>query len=198
MHWSRTGLDPRLVFTEPALDLLGSAEDIAAQIWGVHMAGFADSYLGKLRAVVGDRLILMPGSRVVVEDQTGRILLQHRSDFGVWGVPGGAPEVGENLTASLLRELKEETGLDATQATPFGFASDPAFETITFPNGHMCQYFNLLYAVRQFEGLAVVGDDESHAVGWFSPDELPPMLPNMRRTVDAYVRYKLSGEFQII
>lgn len=162
------------------------------------MPGFAESYLGRLRAIVGDRLILMPGSRVVVEDQAGRVLLQHRSDFDVWGVPGGAPEVGEDLTSSVLRELREETGLDAAKALPFGFASDPDFETITFPNGHQCQYFILLYAVQEFAGLATVADDESHAVDWFAPDELPPMLPNMRRTVEAYVRYKQSGAFQMI
>lgn len=162
------------------------------------MSGFAESYLGKLREIVGDRLILMPGSRVVVEDEAGRVLLQHRTDFGVWGVPGGAPEEGEDLTASLLRELKEETGLEADEAIPFGFASDPAFETITFPNGHRCQYFNLLYAVRRFTGEAVVGDDESHAVAWFATDDLPPMLPNMRRTVEAWVRYRRNGQFQVI
>ncbi len=162
------------------------------------MAGFADSYLGKLREIVGDRLILMPGSRVVVEDDAGRILLQHRFDFGIWGVPGGGPEEGEDITTALLRELKEETGLDTNQATPFGFASDPAFETITFPNGHRCQYFCLLYAVRRFEGRAVVADNESYAVGWFAPDDLPPMLPNMRRTIEAYVRYRQTGEFQVI
>lgn len=162
------------------------------------MASFAESYLGRLRQLVGDRLILMPGSRVVVEDDRGRVLLQHRSDFGVWGVPGGAPDEGEDLTSSLLRELKEETGLHATQATPFGFASDPEFETITFPNGHRCQYFILLYAVRQFQGQARVADDESHAVEWFEPENLPPMLPNMRRTVEAYIRFKRSGEFQTL
>ncbi|HEX2559063.1 NUDIX domain-containing protein [Phenylobacterium sp.] len=162
------------------------------------MAGFSESYLGRLRQVVGDRLILMPGGRVVVEDGVGRVLLQHRSDFDLWGVPGGAPEEGEDLTASILRELKEETGLDAAEAIPFGFASDPAFETITYPNGHRCQYFILLFAVRTFQGEATVADDESHAVEWFTPDALPQMLPNMRRTVEAYMRFKESGEFQVI
>ena len=162
------------------------------------MAGFAESYLGRLRQVVGDRLILMPGARVVVEDSGGRILLQHRSDFNIWGVPAGAPEEGEALTASVLRELKEETGLEAAEATPFGFASDPAFETITYPNGHRCQDFSLLYAVRNFQGRAIVADDESHAVAWFAPDALPQMLPNMRRTVEAYLRFRQSGAFQII
>ncbi len=162
------------------------------------MAGFAESYLGQLRAVVGDRLILMPGARVVVEDAQGRILLQLRSDFGVWGVPGGSPEEGEDLTASVLRELLEETGLTATDAVPFGFASDPEFETVVFPNGDRNQYFVMMYAVSAFEGVAAVSDDESSAMGWFEPSRLPEMLPNMRRTVEAYLRFKQSGEFQMI
>ncbi|ATQ43509.1 NUDIX domain-containing protein [Caulobacter mirabilis] len=162
------------------------------------MAGFAESYLGQLRAVIGDRLILMPGARVVVEDPQGRILLQRRSDFGLWGVPGGSPEEGEDLTTSLLRELVEETGLTATDPVPFGFASDPEFETITFPNGHRCQYFVMMYAVSAFDGSAIVADDESSAMGWFEPAGLPEMLPNMRRTVEAYLRFKQSGEFQMI
>jgi ADP-ribose pyrophosphatase YjhB (NUDIX family) len=165
---------------------------------GYRVAGFAESYLGRLRQVVGDRLILMPGSRVIVEDVAGRVLLQHRSDFDLWGVPGGSPEEREDLTTSVLRELKEETGLEALEATPFGFASDPRFETITFPNGHRCQYFILLYAVRRFIGQARVSDDESHAVGWFQVDALPPMLPNMRRSVEAYLRFKQTGAFQTI
>lgn len=162
------------------------------------MAGFAESYLGRLRELVGERLILMPGARVVVEDPLGRILLQQRSDFGLWGVPSGGPEEGEDLTSSILRELFEETGLSATSPVPFGFASDPAYETITYPNGHSCQYFSLLYAVGVFEGTARAADDESTVVEWVDPGCLPEMLPNMRRTVEAYARFKESGEFQMI
>lgn len=194
--WSAN--DPMQAMKVSALDEPQPADSITHRHEGVRMAGFAESYLGRLRQQVGDRLILMPGSRLVVEDIQGRVLLQQRSDFGLWGVPGGAPEEGEDLTSSLLRELKEETGLEATQAIPFGFASDPAFETITFPNGHQCQYFILLYVVRNFQGQARVADEESHAVAWFEPDALPPMLPNMRRTVEACMRFKHSGEFQTL
>ena len=162
------------------------------------MAGFAESYLGRLRAVVGQRLILMPGARVVVVDATGRLLLQLRTDFNLWGLPSGSPEVGENLTNSLVRELEEETGLRTSSPVPFGFASDPEFETITFPNGDRCQYFSMLFAVSVFDGAPVVSDDESHAVGWFFWNELPAMIPNMRRTVDAYLRYRDTGDFQMI
>lgn len=162
------------------------------------MTAFAASYLGRLRLVVGDRLILSPGARVVVEDDQGRILLQKRSDFGVWGVPGGGPDEGEDLISCVIRELEEETGLVADDPFPFGFASDPAYETITFPNGHRCQYFVLMFAVRAFSGTARVADDESRAIGWFRTDSLPEMLPNMRRTVEAYLAFKETSTFQMI
>lgn len=49
---------------------------------------------------------------VVVEK--GRVLLVRRGTEpmkGHWSLPGGLVEVGESLTAGVVRELKEETGL---------------------------------------------------------------------------------------
>ena len=60
------------------------------------MNDFADSYVGKLRKLVGSRLLLVPGARIVIENTSGEILLQKRSDFGVWGLPGGNAEEGES------------------------------------------------------------------------------------------------------
>lgn len=95
------------------------------------MAGFSSTYLGRLRQVVGDRLVLMPGARIVIQDTDGRILLQHRTDFGLWGLPGGNAEDGESLASIIVREVEEEVGLLIPTPRPFGFASDPALETIT-------------------------------------------------------------------
>lgn len=47
----------------------------------------------------------------------GKILLIKRKNEpakGLWTVPGGAVEIGESLQDAVLRETKEETGLDAT------------------------------------------------------------------------------------
>ena len=49
---------------------------------------------------------------VVVKD--GRVLLVrrgHEPSKGQWSLPGGMLEVGEGLTAGVVREVKEETGL---------------------------------------------------------------------------------------
>lgn len=162
------------------------------------MRTFAESYVGGLRALVGNRLLLVPGARIVIEDDQGRILLQQRSDFGAWGLPGGSAEEGEDLESVIVREVLEEVGVIAKDVEPFGFGSDPQYETVVFPNGDQCQFFVLMFYTRSFDGVAKVGDDESLAVGWFSPDDLPEMLPNMARSIDAYVRFKSSGKFQMI
>ncbi|MEI9428125.1 NUDIX domain-containing protein [Mesorhizobium sp. Cs1299R1N3] len=93
---------------------------------------FADSYLGQLRALIGDRLVLMPGARIVIERADGSILLQKRTDFGLWGLPGGNAEEGEGLETLVIREVLEETGLVVSDVEPFGFGCDPNYET--FPS----------------------------------------------------------------
>ena len=55
---------------------------------------FADSYLGRLRQLVGNRLVLVPGARIIIERDDGRILLHKRTDFDIWGLPGGNAEEG--------------------------------------------------------------------------------------------------------
>ena len=37
------------------------------------MSNFADSYVGQLRALVGHRILLMPGARIVIEQDDGKI-----------------------------------------------------------------------------------------------------------------------------
>lgn len=162
------------------------------------MSDFASSYLGRLRAVVGSRLLLVPGMRVVVENGRGELLLQHRADFGLWGFPGGVPDEGEGSDETAIRETLEETGIRIRSPRPFGFASDPTHETWTYPNGDRCQYFTVLYYARDFDGALIAGDDESLAVGWFADGAMPPLLPVMARTLAAYRRFQATGEQQMI
>ncbi len=162
------------------------------------MTDFASSYLSRLRAVVGDRLLLVPGMRIVVERPDGAILLQLRSDYRLWGLPGGVPDEGEGADETVIRETFEETGIQVSDPRPFGFACDPGHEVWTYPNGDRCHYFTLLYVARRFTGEVIGGNDESLKVGWFMPDDLPPLLPVMQRTLDAYARFRGTGEFQMI
>jgi 8-oxo-dGTP pyrophosphatase MutT (NUDIX family) len=148
--------------------------------------------------MVGDRLLLVPGARIVIEREDGKVLLQRRSDFGIWGIPGGIPEEGEDIRDVIVREAREETGLIVKDPKPFGYACDPAFETIRYPNGHVCQYFSIMFCTTSYEGELGGSDGESLALEWFAPEELPVMLPNMKRSIEAYARFRATGEFQMI
>lgn len=161
------------------------------------MTDFNDSYLGQLRQTLGSRLLLVPGARIVIENAAGEILLQQRSDFGLWGLPGGNAEPGEDITTSIIREVFEETGLTISDPVPFGFGSDPKRESVTFPNGDACQFFVLAFTTRTFSGALQMLDGESLALDWVAPSDLSDMLPNMAATVDAYLRFCETGEFQM-
>jgi 8-oxo-dGTP pyrophosphatase MutT (NUDIX family) len=159
---------------------------------------FAESYLGQLRAVIGDRLVLMPGTRIVIEDDAGRILIDHRADFRVWALPGGCAETGEALEQTIVREVLEESGLVLGAVTAFGFASDPDWETTTFPNGDRVQNFSLMFTTREFSGTPRPLDGEALDYRWCDPRDLPEMVPNHRRTVEAWLRWKAGEGFQLI
>jgi 8-oxo-dGTP pyrophosphatase MutT (NUDIX family) len=162
------------------------------------VSDFATSYLGRLRASVGDRLLLVPGARVVVEDSEGRLLLELRSDFGKWGLPGGVPDEHEDIVTCAVRETLEETGLQVRDLVPFGFASAPSSEVWTYPNGHVCHYFSMMFATRSFSGEPSSDGSENLKVRWFKPHDLPEVLPTVALTIDAFLRWKATGAFQMI
>ena len=162
------------------------------------MSGFKESHLGKLRQLVGSQLLLVPGARIVIEDPNGNILLQKRSDFGVWGLPGGNAEPGEDLTSVIEREVLEETGLTISGALPFGFGSNPNIETLRFPNGDQCQFFTLNFYTSSYSGDLKILDDESLALEWYPKNALPELLPNMKASIQAFQEFCLTGTFQMI
>ncbi|MGH6893346.1 MAG: NUDIX hydrolase [Dongiaceae bacterium] len=160
---------------------------------------FADSYLGKLRKIVGTRLILIPGARIVVHDRAGRVLLELRKDFRKWGLPGGHQEVGDSSAETAIREVLEETGLRIGRPQVFGIASDPKHETIEFPNGDRTQSVSILFHARKPRGEAKVDPNETIELDWFAPHELPvDLMPNSARTLKAFCRYRKTGKFQMI
>ena len=159
---------------------------------------FEESHLGRIRQIVGSRLLLVPGARAVIQNSDGKVLLQERSDLGLWGLPGGNAEPGEDLKTVVEREVLEETGLTIANAKPFGFGGNPDLETIEFPNGDQCQFFVLNFFATLFSGELAMLDGESLALEWFDLDSLPNMLPNMKASVEAYEVFCATGEFQMI
>ncbi|MFF0494138.1 NUDIX domain-containing protein [Nocardia sp. NPDC004068] len=123
---------------------------------------------------------LVPGGSALVTDSEGRILMQRRGDSGNWSLPGGAMELGETLPQCVIRETKEETGLDIEITGLLGIYTDPQ-HIIEYEDGEIRQAFAITFYGRVIGGRIAVSD-ESTAVRFLGLDELAelPVHPTVR------------------
>lgn len=136
---------------------------------------WAESYLGQLRALAGDRVLMFVGARAVLRDAAGRALLIQRSDNGYWALPAGAMELGESIAECAVREVWEETGLRASAVTPFAFYTGPD-RTFTNMYGHTYQHFVVAFRVDVWEGEPLAVTDETTDARFCSAGEFPAPL----------------------
>ncbi|HEX16969.1 MAG TPA: NUDIX hydrolase [Thermoplasmatales archaeon] len=116
----------------------------------------------------------------------GKVVLikRKREPFkGRWALPGGFVNYGERVEDAVIREVKEETGLDTEIERLFGVYSDPNRD----PRGHTV---SVVYILREVGGELRGGDDASSA-GYFPIDDLPELafdhsqiLSDFRRSLD--------------
>lgn len=113
-----------------------------------------------------ERMLLLVVACALV-DPDGRVLIAQRPEgkamAGLWEFPGGKVDRGENPENALIRELREELGIDVTSAclAPLTFAS------------HAYEGFHLLmplYVCRRWNGK--VTPMERQAVAWVRPAKL--------------------------
>ena len=154
---------------------------------------WAESYLGQLRAVAGERTLLFVGARTVVRDDEGRVLLIRRSDNGHWAVPAGAMELGESIADCGVRELYEETGLTAGALTPYALYTGPAY-TFTNMYDHTYQLFIVAFRVDGWTGELLRVTDETTDARFYAADELPPTLsPVVHETLADLASFERTG-----
>lgn len=154
---------------------------------------WAESYLGKVRASVGDaETILFVGARGVILDEQNRLLLIQRSDNHRWAIPAGAMELGESMEQCAIREVWEETGLTATSLTPFSFHSSIAF---TNEWGHSYQQILMSFRIHTWTGELLRETDESVDAGFFALDALPgPPSPIIAETLADLAAFEKTGQ----
>lgn len=123
---------------------------------------------------------MVPAVTAVVRDRVGDILLQKRVDNQLWALPGGVIDIGETVAQAVLREVKEETGLDVEITRLVGIYSDP-HHVIEYSDGEVRQQFSICFETA-IRGGRLASSSESTEVRFFSINELDslPMHPSMR------------------
>jgi ADP-ribose pyrophosphatase YjhB (NUDIX family) len=129
-------------------------------------------YVEWIRGCLGHRKIFLAFASIVLRDDAGSILLQRRTDFNLWGLPGGSLERGEGLHACARRELREETGMSAGELSLVGIYTDPRLD-VTYPNGDQVQQFTVCFSGRANGGSMQVDGTENSEQRYFSTGELP-------------------------
>ncbi len=131
-------------------------------------------YYPILRESVGHAPVILPGSMAVIEDGQGRILMTRRTDFDCWDFPSGFADLGETSTANIVREVREETGLEVEPYAIVGLYSEPRWYYGPYPNGDVVHGVGLTFACRVTGGelIAEGNDDENSAVAFLPVERI--------------------------
>lgn len=166
------------------------------------------SYILKLRNSLKDELRNMPlfqnGSAIIVVNEQGKILLQHRTDRDLWCVPGGLQELGETFEEVAVRELNEETGLAAkTNDLILIKVISGESRKNSYSNGDIVYNNTVLYLIKKYTG--TLGSNyeeiidkgngyfesvkESRGLKFFATKNLPKNLMD-KDLIEAYLEFK--------
>jgi ADP-ribose pyrophosphatase YjhB (NUDIX family) len=94
---------------------------------------------------------------------------------GRWGFPGGVQELGETVVEAALRELAEETGVQA--GSPRIFTALDAIDRDE--DGRVRYHYTLIVVLLDWRAGEGEAADDAAALGWFRLDEIEavPALP---------------------
>jgi len=111
----------------------------------------------------------------VVGNEAGELLLVQRGDSGVWLYPTGWADVGYSASEVVVKEVKEETGIDCEPLRLIAVLDGLRLGFTRVP------LYSLVFLCRATGGELRPHPLETRQVGWFSEDRLPSPLAGAER-----------------
>ena len=140
-----------------------------------------------------DAMTLLVAAVIVHDRNTDRVVLIQRGPMarfapGSWDLPVGKNEPGEPITATAIRELKEETGLlvrpDALQIAHIIHCA----RGVEAPNG----FLTVVFAAHEWHGAPANKEPDRHSqVIWVSIEDIPDDF--VSTTATALMSYLKGG-----
>ena len=135
------------------------AEDTLTEHWHV------------LRPHVGHDTVILPGAMAVIPNERGEILAVRRTDNSLWTLPGGYADIGETTTNTIVREVREETGLAVEPVNAIGVYSDMPMMLALMPNNDIAHNIGIAFECRVTGGELHADGVETSDIAYMSPDD---------------------------
>lgn len=175
---ARTGLG----FTESEFEreryeeVLAVAADMrTAAETGYEAGALADEWMKSVGPGVAGYVTPKIAIGAVVGDDQDRILLIQRADSGVWLYPTGWADVGYSPSEVAIKEVYEETGIQAEVIKPLAILDGLRLGFTRVP------LYSLVFHCRAVGGTLRPHPLECLDAGWFAEEELPEPLAGFDR-----------------
>ena len=142
----------------------------------------ADGYVAEWMKEVGKGVAGYQTPKVAVgaavTNDRGELLLIQRADSGVWLYPTGWCDVGYSAPEVVVKEVLEETGIEAEPVRLIGVLAGMRLGSSRIP------LYSLLFFCRAVGGEINIHPLECLDAGWFTRDNLPSPIIGAERWAD--------------
>ena len=122
---------------------------------------------------------IVPSVTAIVPNDQGKLLVVHKTDNDLWALPGGAMDVGESMADTVVREVKEETGIDVEVTGVVGIYPNPnPNHVMAYDDGEVRQQCSICFTTRMLGGQLATSDETSEVAfvapsGWAGSTSIP-------------------------
>ena len=130
---------------------------------------------------------IVPSATAIVTNDAGELLMVHKTDNKLWALPGGGMDPGESISQTIVREVKEETGMDVAVTGLVGIYTNPG-HVIAYDDGEVRQQCSVCFTTDLLGG-EITTSSETSEVEFVPIDRLDDLSinPSMRLRIDHWL-----------